>query len=131
MSWRAGGEHAFGVGQGVYQLKKLVKYNDLHKEYTLEAGDIIYLKEKAQKAADRYRLHSERRWFRAYHFQKYGIRLKNPYKMNRKMRNTCRRSWRQIEIKTKKLEMWCPKTDNFFIFRLTQGLHDSGMVIIY
>ena len=31
--------------------KKLVKYNDLHKEYTLEAGDIIYLKEKRKKAA--------------------------------------------------------------------------------
>lgn len=29
--------------------KKLVKYNDLHKDYTLEAGDIIYLKEKRKK----------------------------------------------------------------------------------
>ena len=26
--------------------RKLVKYNDLHKDYTLEAGDIIYLKGK-------------------------------------------------------------------------------------
>ena len=31
--------------------RKLVKYNDLHKEYTLEAGDIIYLKDKRKKAA--------------------------------------------------------------------------------
>ena len=29
--------------------KKLVKYNDLHKDYTLEAGDIIYLKGKKKK----------------------------------------------------------------------------------
>ena len=34
--------------------KKLVKYNDLHKDYTLEAGDIIYLKGKKKKASKRY-----------------------------------------------------------------------------
>lgn len=29
--------------------KKLVDYNDLHKEYTIEAGDIIYLKKKTRR----------------------------------------------------------------------------------
>lgn len=65
--------------------KKLAKYNDLDKEYTLEAGDIIYLKEKRKKAAkpstsyivkDGDSMHTIS--------QKYGIRLKNLYKMNRK-----------------------------------------------
>ena len=49
--------------------RKLVKYNDLHKEYTLEAGDIIYLKDKRKKAAKPHTVYNrKRRRFHALHF---------------------------------------------------------------
>ena len=65
--------------------KKLVKYNDLHKEYTLEEGDVIYLKEKKKKAAKSYTVYVVRDGDSMHSIsQKYGIRLKNLYKMNRK-----------------------------------------------
>lgn len=65
--------------------KKLVKYNDLHKEYTLEAGDIIYLKEKRKKAAKPYTSYTVRDGDSMHSIsQKYGIRLKSLYKLNRK-----------------------------------------------
>lgn len=65
--------------------KKLVKYNDLHREYTLEAGDIIYLKSKRKKAAKPYTSYIVRDGDSMHTIsQKYGIRLKNLYKMNRK-----------------------------------------------
>ena len=65
--------------------KKLVKYNDLHKEYTLEAGDIIYLKEKSKKAAKPYTRYIVKDGDSMHSIsQKYGIRLKNLYKMNKK-----------------------------------------------
>ena len=65
--------------------KKLVKYNDLHKEYTLEAGDIIYLKEKRKKAAKPHTVYIVKDGDSMHTIsQKYGIRLKNLYKMNRK-----------------------------------------------
>ena len=64
--------------------KKLVKYNDLHKEYTLMPGDIIYLKKKNKKAQKPYEWHVVRDGD-SMHFiaQTYGIRLKNLYKMNK------------------------------------------------
>ena len=65
--------------------KKLVKYNDLHKDYTLEAGDIIYLKGKKKKASKRYTVYIVKDGDSMHTIsQKYGIRLKNLYKMNRK-----------------------------------------------
>lgn len=65
--------------------KKLVKYNDLHKEYTLEEGDVIYLKGKKKKAAKPYTVYVVRDGDSMHSIsQKYGIRLKNLYKMNRK-----------------------------------------------
>ena len=65
--------------------KKLVKYNDLHKEYTLEVGDIIYLKEKRKKAAKPHTVYIVKDGDSMHSIsQKYGIRLKNLYKMNRK-----------------------------------------------
>lgn len=65
--------------------KKLVDYNDLHKEYTIEAGDIIYLKKKNKKAQKPYTVHIVRDGESMHSIsQKYGIRLKNLYKMNRK-----------------------------------------------
>ncbi len=65
--------------------KKLVKYNDLHRDYTLEDGDIIYLKEKNKKASKKYPYHIVRDGDSMHGIsQRYGIRLKNLYKMNKK-----------------------------------------------
>lgn len=65
--------------------KKLVKYNDLQKDYTLVDGDIIYLKEKKKKASKPYLVYVVKDGDSMHIIsQKYGIRLKNLYKMNRK-----------------------------------------------
>ena len=65
--------------------RSLVSYNDLHKDYTLVDGDIIYLKAKKKKAAKPYTVYIVRDGDSMHTIsQKYGIRLKNLYKMNRK-----------------------------------------------
>ena len=65
--------------------RSLVKYNDLHKDYTLVNGDIIYLKAKKKKAAKPYTVYIVKDGDSMHTIsQKYGIRLKNLYKMNRK-----------------------------------------------
>ena len=65
--------------------KKLVDYNDLHKEYVLEPGDIIYLKKKNKKAQKPYEIHVVRDGESMHSIsQTYGIRLKYLYKMNKK-----------------------------------------------
>ncbi|MBQ8501408.1 MAG: glucosaminidase domain-containing protein [Bacteroides sp.] len=65
--------------------KKIVKYNDLHKEYTLQDGDIIYLKQKNRKALKPHTVYVVKSGDSMHSIsQKYGIRLKNFYKMNRK-----------------------------------------------
>ncbi|MCD8293521.1 MAG: glucosaminidase domain-containing protein [Prevotellaceae bacterium] len=65
--------------------KKLVKYNDLTEDYTLEEGDIIYLKEKLKKTAgkDKYYVVKDGDSMHSIS-QKYGIRLKNLYRLNKK-----------------------------------------------
>lgn len=64
--------------------KKLVEYNDLHKEYTLMPGDIIYLKKKNKKARKPHTVHVVRDGESMHSIaQTYGIRLKNLYKMNK------------------------------------------------
>lgn len=65
--------------------KKLVKYNDLHREYTLIDGDIIYLKAKKKKASKSYTVYIVKDGDSMHTIsQKFAIRLKNLYKMNRK-----------------------------------------------
>ncbi len=65
--------------------KKLVKYNDLHREYTLTDGDVIYLKGKKKKASKPYTVYVVRDGDSMHLIsQKYGIQLKSLYKMNRK-----------------------------------------------
>jgi LysM repeat protein len=65
--------------------KKLVKYTDLHREYTLEAGDIIDLKQKRKKALPPHTVYVVRDGDSMHTIsQMFGIRLKNLYKMNRK-----------------------------------------------
>ena len=65
--------------------KKLVKYNDLHEEYTLSEGDIIYLKKKNKKAMKPHTTYVVKDGDSMHSIsQVYGIRLKNLYKLNRK-----------------------------------------------
>jgi len=65
--------------------RKLAKYNERDKRDALEEGEIIWLKKKQTKAPKDYkgRLHYVRDGESMYSIaQKYGIRLKNLYKMN-------------------------------------------------
>lgn len=64
--------------------KKLRKYNDLYKGYQLQVGDILYLEEKNRKADKEHIVHVLRSGESMYSVaQKYGIRLKNLYKLNK------------------------------------------------
>ncbi|MBE6302879.1 MAG: LysM peptidoglycan-binding domain-containing protein [Bacteroidales bacterium] len=68
----------FGISR-----RKLIKYNDLYKEYNIKAGDIIYLEKKHSKAGKEHRFHTTGNGESLYSIsQKYGVRLKNIYKMN-------------------------------------------------
>ena len=65
--------------------RKLAKYNERDKHDVLSKGDIIYLKKKRRKAPKEYkkRPHVVQTGESMYSIsQKYGIRLKNLYKMN-------------------------------------------------
>ena len=65
--------------------RKLAKYNERDKEDALEEGDFVWLQKKARKAPKDYegRLHYVRDGESMYTIaQKYGIRLKNLYKLN-------------------------------------------------
>ena len=66
--------------------QKIAKYNERDKHDRLEEGEIIWLKKKQTKAPKDYkgRLHYVKAGESMYSIaQKYGIRLKNLYKMNR------------------------------------------------
>lgn len=64
--------------------KKLRKYNDLYKGYALQVGDILYLEKKNKKADKEHIVHVLRADESMYSIsQKYGIRLKNLYKLNK------------------------------------------------
>lgn len=63
--------------------RKLIKYNDLHKAYTLVQGDIVYLCKKNTKANKKYTVHVVRDGDSMHSIsQMYGIRLKNLYLLN-------------------------------------------------
>lgn len=63
---------------------KLRKYNDLYKGYALQEGDILYLEKKKRKAPKDHIVHVLRSGESMYTVaQKYGIRLKNLYKLNK------------------------------------------------
>ena len=63
--------------------KKLVKYNDLQRDYTLEEGDIIYLKEKNKKTVADVVYHEVREGDSMHSIsQIYGVRLNTLYKLN-------------------------------------------------
>ena len=64
--------------------KKLRKYNDLYKGYNLQVGDILYLEEKNKRADKEHIVHVLRAGESMHSIsQKYGIRLKNLYKLNK------------------------------------------------
>lgn len=64
--------------------KKLRKYNDLYKGYALQVGDILYLEQKNKRADEDHIVHVLRAGESMYSIaQKYGIRLKNLYKLNK------------------------------------------------
>lgn len=64
--------------------KKLRKYNDLYKGYVLQSGDILYLEKKNRRAPKDHIVHVLRAGESMYSIsQKYGIRLKNLYKLNK------------------------------------------------
>lgn len=64
--------------------RKLRKYNDLYKGYELQEGDILYLEKKNRKAPKGMYVHVLRSGESMYSIsQKYGIRLKRLYKMNK------------------------------------------------
>lgn len=63
---------------------KLRKYNDLYKGYALQVGDILYLEKKNRRADKEHIVHVLRAGESMYGIsQKYGIRLKNLYKLNK------------------------------------------------
>lgn len=65
--------------------RKLIKYNELSKDYRLQEGDIIYMEKKQKKADDVFKgkLITVAPGESYYSIsQKYGIRLKYLYKMN-------------------------------------------------
>lgn len=64
--------------------RKLRKYNDLYKDYEIQDGDILYLEKKNRKAPKGHIVHVLRQGESMYSIsQKYGIRLKRLYKMNK------------------------------------------------
>ena len=64
--------------------RKLRKYNDLYKDYVIQDGDILYLEKKNRKAQTGNIVHVLRHGESMYSIsQKYGIRLKRLYKMNK------------------------------------------------
>lgn len=65
--------------------RKLTKYNDVEKDYTLQEGDIVYLHKKQKRAAKGCILHVVRDGDSMHSIsQHYGMRLKNLYKLNKK-----------------------------------------------
>ena len=74
--------------------RKLRKYNDLYKGYELQEGDILYLEKKNRKAPKGMYVHVLRSGESMYSIsQKYGIRLKRLYKMNKMDFGDSARKW--------------------------------------
>lgn len=64
--------------------RKLIKYNDLYKDYNIKAGDILYLEKKHNKASKEHPVHTVKAGESMHSIsQKYGIKLDKLYKRNR------------------------------------------------
>ncbi len=66
-------------------MRKIRKYNELPKNYALRVGDIIYLEGKKSKSESQFKFHIVKPG-ESMHIiaQKYGMKLKNLYKLNDK-----------------------------------------------
>ena len=64
--------------------KKLRTYNELPKDYQFMGGEIVYLEKKHRRATKEYIVYVVRQGDSMYSIsQKFGIRLKNLYKLNK------------------------------------------------
>lgn len=64
--------------------KKLRTYNELPKDYLFMGGEIVYLEKKRRRATKEYIVYVVRQGDSMYSIsQKFGIRLKNLYKLNK------------------------------------------------
>ncbi len=66
-------------------MRKIRKYNELPKDYALRVGDIVYLQSKKSKSESQFKFHMVKPG-ESMHIiaQKYGMKLKNIYKLNDK-----------------------------------------------
>ena len=63
--------------------RKLIKYNDLYKDYNIKAGDILYLEKKHNKASKEHTVHTVKAGESMHSIsQKYGIKLDKLDKSN-------------------------------------------------
>lgn len=68
-----------------FKLKDLYKYNEVHKDFPLSQGDMVYLEKKKRKADKPYYEHVVKVGESMYSIsQRYGVQVKNIYKMNKK-----------------------------------------------
>ena len=68
-----------------FKVKDLIKYNEVPEDFPLNRGDIIYLEKKKKKADKPYFEHVVRIGESMHSIsQKYGVQLKQIYKMNKK-----------------------------------------------
>ena len=68
-----------------FKVKNLIKYNEVPEDFPLYKGDIIYLEKKKKKSDKPYYEHVVRIGESMHSIsQKYGIQLKQLYKMNKK-----------------------------------------------
>jgi hypothetical protein len=71
-----------------FKLKNLLKYNEAPENFPLKKGDIVYLEMKKKKASVPYYEYIVKIGDSMHRIsQRYGIRLKNLYKMNKKDAN--------------------------------------------
>lgn len=64
--------------------KKLRTYNELPKDYIFAGGEVVYLEKKRRRATKEYIVYVVRQGDSMYSIsQKFGIRLKNLYKLNK------------------------------------------------
>lgn len=73
---------SLGKELGISQ-QKLIKYNELYKDYNIKAGDILYLEQKHKKTQKEHPPHVVKAGESLHHIsQIYGIRLETLYTLN-------------------------------------------------
>jgi len=84
---------------------ELYKYNNLYKGVKLEAGQIIYLQPKRRKAAPGNEIHKVEEAQTMYDIsQRYGVKLKHLYRMNRMLEGEQPIEGAEIYLRKKKRE---------------------------